>query len=230
MAFLALDTSTEYLSLALYHKEQLYVSSTHVGQKHAEYAIDKLHQFLRTHEITLPQIKGIAYGKGPGSFTGLRIGCAIAQGLAFAQNIPLVGIDTLKALALQSTGTHIITAIDARMGEIYLALYHLHNNELSTLLAPRLCSPYALPEVPAISSGTDIMWSGIGNGFLVQHEALSAHYRPSNIQTEVHVQARDILLLALPVFSANLGVLPEAADLLYLRDKVALTIKERGAL
>lgn len=226
MAFLALDTSTEYLSLAIYHNEQMYASSIHVGQKHAEYAIDTLREFLDNHGLSITQIEGIAYGKGPGSFTGLRIGCAIAQGIAFAQDIPLVGIETLKALALQSTGTHIITAIDARMGEVYLAIYHLQHNKLTTLLTPRLCAPNALPQTPSVNVET--RWAGIGNGFLIQEKALTSHYQPSMLVTEAHVQARDILMLALPKFAEKLGVPAEEASLLYLRDKVALTIKERG--
>ena len=226
MSFLALDTSTEYLSLALYHKDQVHATSIHVGQKHAEYTINTLREFLDDHELSVAQIKGIAYGKGPGSFTGLRIGCAIAQGIAFANDIPLVGINTLKALALQSTGTHIITAIDARMGEVYLAIYHLQHNNLTTLLTPRLCNPNAPPPIP--SSHVETIWAGIGNGFLIQGEALSGHYQPAMLQTEAHVQAQDILMLALPKFSNHQGVSAEEAHLLYLRDKVALTTKERG--
>jgi tRNA threonylcarbamoyladenosine biosynthesis protein TsaB len=226
MTFLAVDCSTEYLSLALSHEGQMYALDIHVGQKHAEAIIDTLRTFLQTQGISMSQIQGIAYGQGPGSFTGLRISCGIAQGLAFAQHIPLIGISNLQALAIQSTGTHIISCIDARMGELYLAMYRLINGQLTTLKTPVLCAADTLPALPFVPSAT--LWSGIGNGFLVHHDALHVNYPLAFIQPEAFVRAREILLLALPKFAAREGVEAEQANLVYLRDKVALTTAERA--
>lgn len=225
MAFLALDTSTEYLSLALYHEGQMFTLCKYVGQTHAETVIDTLRSFLQHHDLSIKNIQGIAFGKGPGAFTGLRIGCAIAQGLAFVDDIPLVGVSTLKALALQSLGTHIISATDARMGEIYLAMYLIENGQWQTLLSPMLCSPHSPPALPL--GEEDIRWSGIGNGFSIQQQILATHYPLSQLQTEVFVEAREILLLALPQFAANQGVKAEFAEISYLRNHVALTLEER---
>jgi tRNA threonylcarbamoyladenosine biosynthesis protein TsaB len=225
MAFLALDSSTEYLSLALFHEGQMHAIDMHVGQKHAEAMIDTLRAFLQTQGVCMSQMQGIAYGHGPGSFTGLRISCGIAQGLAFAQSIPLIGISNLQALAVQSAGTHIISCLDARMGELYLAMYRLINGQLTTLMEPILCAPNALPALPI--TPVDTIWSGIGSGFLAQHAALHSHYSLALIQPEAFVRAREILLLALPKFAAHEGVKAEQASLVYLRDKIALTTAER---
>lgn len=224
MTFLALDTSADYLSLALLKAGEIYAINIQAGQKHAEIIIDALRDFLARHQVQMRQIQGIAYGNGPGSFTGLRIGCAVAQGLAFAQNIPMVGISTLQALASQSTAPYIISCLDARMGELYMAAYQQEKaGKLTELSAPGLYSPAALPDLPA-----GISWEGTGSGFSVQAPALTARYTFTSVKATLFVQAREILLLALPQFAANQGVPAEKAGLTYLRDKVALTILERA--
>lgn len=225
MAFLALDTSTEYLSLAIYHQGQIHSLDIHVGQTHAEVLIDTLRRFLQTHQLSMEHVQGIAYGQGPGSFTGLRIACAVAQGLAFAKNIPLIGISNLQALALQSTGTHIISCIDARMGEVYLAMYQLQEGNFTSLFPPTLCAPDNLPDLPCRTP--EIMWSGIGNGLRLYQQAFITRYPLVAINDEAFVRAHDILILALPQFHAHLGLRADQAGLVYLRDKVALTTAER---
>ena len=82
-----------------------------------------LHKMLTTHNFVLSEFDGIAFGAGPGSFTGLRIACGVAQGLAFAAELPIIGISTLEALAQKTGSHHVIATLDARMGEIYHAAY-----------------------------------------------------------------------------------------------------------
>jgi tRNA threonylcarbamoyladenosine biosynthesis protein TsaB len=99
MRVLALDTSTEYCSVALWQDGAVMARSELAGQKHSELLISMLEALLNEAGVKLAQLDGIAFGKGPGSFTGVRIACGTAQGLAFGANLPVAGVCTLEALA-----------------------------------------------------------------------------------------------------------------------------------
>ena len=122
MRLLALDTSTEFLSLALCVDGKSYTRDIHAGQSHSQQILPVLRELLDEAGVTLHDLDGIVFGEGPGSFTGLRIGCGVAQGLAFGAGLPVVGISTLMALAegafQQAGADKIIACLDARMGEI----------------------------------------------------------------------------------------------------------------
>ena len=121
--------------------------------------------------ISLQQLDGIAFGEGPGSFTGLRIACGVAQGLAFAMNIPVVGVSTLKALATQVGNAKVVVALDARMGEIYYAAYEkITDQDWKTVNAPILCAPRNVPNL----TGND--WVGCGSG-IHPSEAVPSYIR-----------------------------------------------------
>ncbi len=96
---IALETSTEYCSLAVLRGEQVCERSFHAGQRHSELALPALRELLQQAGLGLSSVEGIGYGAGPGSFTGLRIACGIAQGLALGRNLPVAGVCTLLALA-----------------------------------------------------------------------------------------------------------------------------------
>jgi tRNA threonylcarbamoyladenosine biosynthesis protein TsaB len=123
MRVLALDTSTEYCSVALWQDGGSYELNELVGQKHSERLISMVDEVLKDAGIKIQQLDCIAFGKGPGSFTGVRIACGTAQGLAFGANLPVAGVCTLEALAEASGKPRVIAALDARMGEIYHAAY-----------------------------------------------------------------------------------------------------------
>ena len=124
MKLVALDTSTDFLSLAVTDGEHVFTHHERVGQKHAETALPALSRLLEEAGLALSSLDAVVYGQGPGSFTGLRIGCGLAQGLAFSANLPLIGIPTLDAVAAQTgaSGT-VLVAMDARMGQVYAAVY-----------------------------------------------------------------------------------------------------------
>jgi tRNA threonylcarbamoyladenosine biosynthesis protein TsaB len=161
MKILALETSTEYCSVALWHDGVVQEKFELVGQKHSELLMEMLDALLRDAGVKLAELDGIAYGAGPGSFTGVRIACGATQGLAFGANLPVVGVCTLQALAEASGKSRVIAALDARMGEIYHAVYEKINGEWTTVSEPRLCKAQDAPLV----SGAD--WFGVGSGFLV---------------------------------------------------------------
>jgi tRNA threonylcarbamoyladenosine biosynthesis protein TsaB len=121
LKILALETSTEFCSVALYLDDKILTQEILAERRHSEIVLPMVQEILADAELTLAQLDGIAFGAGPGSFTGLRIACGVAQGLAFATNLPIVGVSTLEAIAQQTGEQKIIAALDARMGEIYHA-------------------------------------------------------------------------------------------------------------
>ncbi len=127
--FLALDASTEALSLVLTINGQTYSHFEECPQQHSQKILPLVDALLEKANCRLQDLDVIGFGQGPGSFTGVRISVAIAQGLAYACNLPLVGVSTLQMMAQQAyqeTGeTEVFSAIDARMGEIYYAQYKL---------------------------------------------------------------------------------------------------------
>ena len=118
MNLLALDTSTEYLSLVLMKGEELFTFDLNAGQTHSQIILPQLQALLNAAEMQLNDLHGIAFGAGPGSFTGVRIAAGVAQGLGLGANLPVVGVCTLLALAEASAADKVITCLDARMGEV----------------------------------------------------------------------------------------------------------------
>lgn len=224
MPYLALDTSTEILSLALHTGSRLVARQWLVGQKHAELTLPRLRELLDDCGVALTDLQGIAFGNGPGSFTGLRIGCGIAQGLAFAHHIPLLGISTLQAMAHSSTGERIYTCLDARMHQVYYAAWQRDTHGWLVAIEPGVADPDAVP----LPVGND--WLGVGSGFAAYGPALQTRLgaQLQAVNPDIAPQAEAILHLALPQFAAGEGVDAAQAELVYLRNKVALTTAERA--
>lgn len=223
MPYLALDTSTEQLSLAISTEQGIVGRRWHVGQKHAELTLPRLGDLLAECAISMAQIEGIAFGNGPGSFTGLRIGCGIVQGLAFAGNIPVLGISTLEALAQSCQADRVIACLDARMNQVYAAAFERRGAHWQVITPATVCDPQ---HVPLPSDGD---WLGVGSGFAVYGDALKQRFgdKISAVEADHIPLAAHILALALPRFNAGQGCPAQAAELVYLRDKVALKTSER---
>ena len=170
------------------------------------------------------QLDGIAFGNGPGSFTGVRIACGVAQGLALGADLPVAGICTLEALAEASGKTRVIAALDARMGEIYHAAYEKLNGCWADSKQPCLCKPEDAPPV----AGNE--WFGSGSGFAMHGMTLEQGYagQLSGMDGSAVPQAAAIAALGAARIAAGLGVDAAQALPLYLRDKVALKTSERA--
>ena len=223
MKILAVETSTEYCSVALWQDGLVAEHCELVGQKHSESLIAMIDKLLKNSSAKIAQLDGIAFGKGPGSFTGVRIACGVAQGLAMGGNLQVVGVCTLQALAQASGHERVIAALDARMGEIYLAAYENIDGEWNEVIGPCLCK---IEDAPAlIGKG----WFGAGSGFAVNKAALSARYAPQLSGTDALVvpQASAVAQLAAFEFATGKAVDAALALPLYLRDKVALKTNER---
>ena len=223
MNILALDASTEHCSAALWRDGAVFDRSARAGQAHSEMLIAMADAVMAEAGIALPRVSGIAFGAGPGSFTGLRVACAVAQGLAFPGDIPLAGIGTLQALAAGSGADAVVCCIDARMGEVYHAAYRRDGEDYAEVSAPRVCAPAAVPELPPGR------WTACGGGFAVYGDVLRQRYgaQLEAVLDERVPQARDIARLAAPVFAAGGGIPADAAAPLYIRDRVALKTSER---
>jgi len=223
MAYLALDTATEHLSLAVTTPNGIVARDWHVGQKHAELTLPHLEALLADYGLSVDDLEGIAFGNGPGSFTGLRIGCGIAQGLAFARTIPALGISTLAALAARCDHERVLACLDARMNQVYCAAYVRSASGWQTEIEPLVCNPDQIP----LPQGAG--WVGVGSGFAAYGEALTARLgaQLAGVEEGHFPHAREILALALPRFLAGEGRPAAELELVYLRDKVALKTHER---
>ena len=223
MKLLALDTSTEHCSVALWRDGAVDAREVLAGQRHSQLLLPMVDELLERHELALAGLDGIAFGQGPGSFTGLRIACGVTQGLAFGADLPVVGISTLLAMAAATGAGRVVCCLDARMGEIYHAAYAKGEAGWEPVHAPNLCAPGDAPLPPAGR------WTGCGSGFAAHESALKQRYagRLSAIMPEIFPHARDIARLAAREFEAGRAVAAEQALPIYIRDKVALKTAER---
>jgi len=225
MKIIAIETSTEYCSVALWQDGVVTGKNENVGQKHSEVLMAMLDGVLQEAGIKLAQLDGIAFGAGPGSFTGVRIACGVTQGLALGASLPVIGVCTLQAVAAGSGRDKVIAALDARMAEVYFAVYEKRDGKWLTVCAPCLCLPQDTPAVEGAG------WLGAGSGFAAHGTVLQARYdgQLSEIDAACVPQAYAIAQLAAPMFAAGLGLDAALAMPLYLRDKVALKTSERVA-
>ncbi|MBI2320182.1 MAG: tRNA (adenosine(37)-N6)-threonylcarbamoyltransferase complex dimerization subunit type 1 TsaB [Betaproteobacteria bacterium] len=227
MNLLAIETSAEFLSLAASRGAEVRTLHVEAGRRHAELILDALGALMDEAGLEWSDLHGIAYGAGPGSFTGLRIACGVAQGLALARSLKVVGIGTLLALAEASQQARVIACIDARMGEIYHGAYLRSAAGWQEVHAPGLCKPESLP-LPKMDSD-DGGWVGCGNGFLAHGEALRARLGGAleTVRAGIAPTAGAVLALARASFARGEGAAPASAAPIYLRDKVALKKGER---
>jgi tRNA threonylcarbamoyladenosine biosynthesis protein TsaB len=222
---LAIDTSTEYCSAALHLDGETVERGELAGQTHSRLVLGMVDALLRERGAALAGLDGIAYGEGPGSFTGLRIACGVVQGLAFGANLPVVGVGTLLAMAEGSGADRVIACIDARMNEIYFGAYEKHGGVWRTVHEPIVCAAAQGPQVQGEG------WVGCGSGFRTYRDALQARYgdRLARIVPDAYPHAADIARLAAPRFAAGEALAAELAAPVYVRNKVALRIDEQRA-
>lgn len=223
MNILALETSGDYCSVALWRDGLIDEKEILAGQRQSGLLLDLVHELLAACGTTLRRMHGIAFGAGPGSFTGLRVACGVAQGLAMGIDKPVVGINTLQALALAAGVPRVVCCVDARMSEVYQAAYEKAGDDWR---AVQNAGVYAPGAVPLLAGGG---WVGCGSGFAIYRDVLCARYGASlsGVNDGLHARARDIATLAAPQFASGTGVPAERAAPLYVRDKVALKTHER---
>lgn len=223
MKLLAFDTSTEYCSAALWLDGDVRIDGCLAGQRHSQLLLPMIDALLERAGVKLVDLDAVAFGEGPGSFTGLRIACGVAQGLALGADLPVIGVSTLLAIAQASGSGHALCCLDARMNEVYAAAYRQVGAAWETVVAPGLYAPAVMPPLPVAE------WVGCGSGFAAYADALRTIYRDRLIRIEADLfpHAREIALLAAAQFARGAGKPAEEALPLYIRDKVALTVEEQ---
>jgi len=223
MNLLAIEAATARLALAVSAGGTVRERTLEAGQRQGEQVLAEIDALLAQASLRVGDLHGIAYGAGPGSFTGLRIACGVAQGLAAARALPVVGVGTLAALAETAGAPRVVACLDARMGEVYHAAYEKRHGALHEVIPPGLHRPDAVP-LPAGEG-----WTGVGPGFAAHRESLVARHARTlaAVDPAVFPSAAAILRLAAPRFAAGEGVAAAAAAPVYLRDRVALKTGER---
>lgn len=226
MKILALDTSTQWLSIALFDGSDAVALRERVGNAASERILPATAELLARAGVALDELDGIAYGAGPGSFTGVRIACGVAQGLGFGMDRPLFAVPTLEAIAQSAWRAHgwqrIVACLDARMHEVYVAAYERHDNGWTRVRAAAVCKP------DAIDAFTDDRWFGAGDGFAA-YPSLDASLRVGAFDADIIPDACAIAECAWPHVVTGEGVAAEVAEPLYVRHRVALTTAERAS-
>jgi tRNA threonylcarbamoyladenosine biosynthesis protein TsaB len=240
--WLAFDTSTDVLSLAVARGAQVWVQSLPGGAQASSGLIPAVLAMLAEADMPLATLDAIVFGRGPGSFTGLRTACAVAQGLAFGANLPVLPIDTLLAVAEEArwaqaqAGTSqpdadltVLALLDARMDEVYSAAYRWQAVPNTPHGRWQAQGPLRVgaPETVSPPSGPQVLWAG--NAFAAYGHRLPLA-APNAGRCQAMPTATALLRLAPDMWAQGQAVPAEQAMPLYIRDKVAHTTAEREAL
>lgn len=225
---LALDASTDACSVALYNDGV----ATHIfelaAKSHTQRLLPMVDEILRTANCTLQDLDAIAYGRGPGSFTGLRICMGIVQGLAFGANLPVIPISTLQAMAQgflvdnPNTSLPLLVTLDARMDEIYWGLFESKQNP-TALTDEFVMKPVDVCEQKVVVD-LQQQFIAIGPGW---HYADLQKIIPAQLIQDVHPNAKDVLTLAVEAFKNGQAISILDAQPVYLRDSVSWKKRER---
>lgn len=219
---IAIETSTERASVALLRDGQMLAREATGAQTHSQTILPIVQALLSEAGLALSDCDAVAFGAGPGSFTGVRTACGIAQGLAFGLDVPVVPVVTLEAMAqacMERTGaTDVLALLDARMGEVYWAQY-------------RFDGAWRAIVEPALASPVDVMPSGdvtvCGNGIAACAQAFAGRPFAANGLGDISPHATQVARLAAIALARGESVAAHDAQPIYLRNKVALTTSER---
>jgi tRNA threonylcarbamoyladenosine biosynthesis protein TsaB len=214
---LALESATESCSVALRDGDAVYARSQLAPREHAALLLPMVEAVLAEAGLTLAGLDAVAFGRGPGSFTGVRIAASVTQGLAFAADLPVLPVSTLAALAQgawREHGAHrVAAAIDARMGEVYWGLYREQDG---VMVADGEEGVFAPDQVPLPAADV----TGVGSGWATYGDALAQRCDVAAYYGDRYPQAADILVLGAAAWRAGKAVDAALAQPVYLRDKV----------
>lgn len=221
--FIAIETSANVASVSLYQKGNITSLESEGVNSHSQVVLPMVQHLLKEGDVTLNDCDAIAFGCGPGSFTGVRTACGIAKGFALGTNRPLISIVGLMAMAesvrQKENVQDVLSIIDARMGEVYWAQYRYENLAWKVLIEPCVTLPFSVKPI-----GRPL---ACGNGLSAYKEAFAS--------LDVLAKREDIMphseaIVSLAPYFYNQGLLIDDALPLYLRNKVAYTTKEREAM
>jgi len=222
MKLLALDTATEVCTAALSLDGEV-LEHSELGGQHAERILPMVDALLAQAGLVLTQLDALAFGRGPGSFTGLRIGAGVAQGLAFGADLPVVPVSSLAALAQGQDAVKVLAAFDARMQQVYWGYYVRNTQGLMEIQGTEGVSIPAMIPVPKGAG-----WCGAGPGWDTYHADLCLHMGSSlaGWQPLCFPRACHVAELGVMALQAGHAVAPEEALPVYIRNVVAIKQKK----
>ncbi|MGV6859411.1 MAG: tRNA (adenosine(37)-N6)-threonylcarbamoyltransferase complex dimerization subunit type 1 TsaB [bacterium] len=228
MNILAIDTSSEATSVAVKTPDGVFDIHRLTPRKHTDVLLPMVDEVLAEAGVERSALTHVAFGRGPGSFTGVRIAVSVAQGIAYSLDAGIIPVSTLAALAQEeleaSSATRVLSVIDARMNEVYAASYVRGESGIACLEGvERVCVP------EQIKAPVNEPYVGVGSGWAVWGQSLakSVGRGPERIETERLPRAKSMLTLARQSLKGETGYPLEDALPVYLRDKVAETTEER---
>lgn len=226
---LALDSSTDACSVALYDNGRLSAAFELAAKSHTQRLLPMVDEVLSAHGYSLAKLDAIAFGRGPGSFTGLRICMGIVQGLAFGAQLPVLPVSTLEAMALghyrgnPTLQAPLLVALDARMNEVYWCVYQRRGGLVEALVPEAVTKPELLVElVKSQPWAGDFV--GVGPGW---HYPAMQPLAPQSIVMDVHPQAENMALIAAQLWAEGGAVDVLDAQPVYLRDSVSWQKRQR---
>lgn len=231
MRILTLDTCTEVCSVALMHGSNKILRDTTAANQHSTVLLKMIDEVLVEAHCTLTELDAIGFSRGPGSFTGVRIGAAVVQGLAFAANLPVIPLSSLAAVAQRAVScvgaSHVIAVLDARMDEVYWAAFKVDEQGIVIPVSAEQVSP-----AHQVSVAGDAEWWIAGTGLARYGAEIAAAVEQS---TRLHVenmypQAEDLLPLATRALANGQAVKAEQALPVYLRDNVARKSSDKSTI
>ncbi len=226
MKIVALDTSSIACSVALLLDEKISFLHRILPLQQAQSVLPMIQELLSSHKITLNQLDAIAFGRGPGSFTGVRIAASVTQGLAYALQLPVIPISSLAALAqaayMELGWEKLLVGVDARIQEVYWGAYEVDEKGLAQLFGQEvICTPQQIP------FPNDKAWYGVGNAWQVYANVIN--YIPLKVDATCLPTAQAILELAKVKYDRKEWVSAQEALPVYLRDSVAKKIDKAGS-
>jgi tRNA threonylcarbamoyladenosine biosynthesis protein TsaB len=226
--YLVIDASTEACSVALQYQGKITSLYELCPQSHSLRLLPMIDDLLKAADCTLSKLDGIIFGQGPGSFTGVRIGIGVTQGLAFSASLPVVGVSTLQTMAQQAFIEHgqtrVVSAIDARMSEVYTGYYEADSNKVmqpktaESVLAPELVKQHYIDN--ANLDFTDLPY-GVGTGWEAYKNDLDELKANAGEPKILFPHAQAMLFIGQLAFEQNKGVEAEHAQPVYVRDTVS---------
>lgn len=240
MKLLAVECATERCSVALWlNGEVMSLSTDGVDQRNSESLLPMVGRILEQADLSLKSLDALAFGAGPGAFTGLRVACGVAQGLAFGADLPVVAVGSLEIMAegLRTSLSHshdaidqspmqVLAVLDARMGEVYSAQLISEACDWCLLNGPQLSQP------EDVKIHLQQKYWGVGDGFALHQASLTNRLSGSVEWVQACLQVPDavpLVQLAAYRFQKHGGMPAESAQPVYVRDKIALTSAERAA-
>lgn len=221
MKILAIDTATEACSAALYVDGKITSEYKLAPREHTQLILPMIDRLLTDAGLVVNQLDALSFARGPGAFTGVRIAAGIIQGLSYAAEIPVVPVSTLAAIAAgvyyQYGHKDILSAIDARMGEVYWGAYHIEEDSVTLIDNELVCSVEKLPD--QLSNN----WVGAGTGWSEYSELLKSRFKlEEDLIYEDYLPSAEIIVkLAVQDFKLNKQMSAHQAQPVYLRDNVA---------